>query len=340
MNDPAQHFIPQVASPGLQWQKLSDMAMHDEADWGQEICRMSCMTLAEAQAFAAADDRITFFSYVKHFAILSRHQVLHAGDAVFFTGVPTLGVQAGADTYEKPAAKKSLVSITTESGNSWVSIQARMQVPDCMGNHALSYLWPGLQPGGRNAVAARGGLQPVLRYCAEQNGTGSEVQSHPHTSGWWVCGQYIATEKTTENHRMQAAPCFGGPRMAVMPGDILSSSIVFDISTKTWMQTIRNTATRLTVTYPVSLKQQAGQTHEKDTAHFFLENLDMQATEKTQLQQCLSLFNIVAKVAYPQANLGHDLLNLPHIDKISLSDDQTTLSIGRMILYSPSACAI
>lgn len=314
---------------GLQWQKLGGMAVHEDADWNQEVCRASCMTLKEAKAFAAADDRITFFFYVKHYAVMSRHQILHAGDVVFFTGVPILGTEPGADTYEKPAANQSIFSISAAPDNSWVSIQAKLKVPDYAGNKSLSYLWPGLQPGGRHSPAVHGGLQPVLSFCVPQEAGISDLPVTPE-SGWWISGQYLHAE-----HRQQAAyTCYGGPRMEVSPGDVLTSSIIYDASTKTWIQTIHNMANKRSVSYPMSLKQQVGQNLEKNTLHFFLKNLAQHAG--AHLGQCLSLFNVVAKVAQPQSNLGQDLLGLPHVDSVSLSEDQTTLSIGRIILYSPS----
>ena len=321
---------------GLQWQKLAGMAMHEDANWDQEVCRLSCLTLAEARAFAAADDRISFFFYVKHYAIMARHQVLHAGDAVFFSGVPTLGTEAGADTFEKPAASAGLVSIAAAPGNSWISIQARLQVPVITPVHDLTYLWPGLRPAGKHLhLSICSGLRPVLIYSAPSvegmaSTTGSEA-------GWWVAGQYLHTDQQTETRtdkhtdkRHGSRPCFGGSRMAVKAGDILCYRLTYDAASKTWVQTITNTANKLSVSFPMSLKEGSNPGQEKNIAYFALENLG-----QGKLGQCLSLFNIIAKVAYPQSTLGQDLLDLPHVKNIALSEDQTSLSIGRIVLYSP-----
>lgn len=335
--DPLVSFAPE--EPGLQWQRITGMAVHNDANWELEICRMTCMTLAEAKAFAAADDRITFFFYVKHYAIMCRHQVLHAGDVVFFSGTPTLVAESGADSFEKPAATGSRFSITAAPGNNWVSIQAQMQVPFLSSTQAHAYLWPCLLPGqghgeDRGSTSLGGGLQAVLSFSPPQE-AGADMAAHPFAQGgWWVCGQYV--HAGGKPHPVQA--CFGGPCMAVSPGDILSCRIVYEASSRSWLQTITNNSNKNSVSFPVSVTQKSGQAQEKNTLGFCLEKLlpaRQGPARHDDLYQCLSLFNIIAKVAYPQGNLGQDLNHLPYLENARLSDDQTSLHIARIVLYNP-----
>ncbi|MFZ6778021.1 hypothetical protein ACO0LD_14410 [Undibacterium sp. Ji83W] len=331
--DPLVIFAPE--EPGLQWQKISGMAVLDEASLSLEVCRMQCMTLAEAKAFAATDDRITFFFYVKHYAIMYHHHVLHAGDVIFFSGAPALHAEPGADCFEKPAAPDSKLSITAAPGNNWISIQAQVQVPFLNSDKAHAYLWPCLRPGQDNSAEwMDGGLQAVLSYSPVQNTGINAVDKLNAHGGWWVCGQYVHAG----GRQKPAQACFGGPSMPVSPGDILSCRIVYDVATRSWLQTITNTMNKNSVSFPVSVKHKHGQTHEKNTVSFCLEKLTQAyhgQAEHSHLYQCLSLFNVIAKARYPQNNLGHGLNNLPHVDHASLSDDQTSLHIARIILYSP-----
>ncbi|MFZ3001316.1 MAG: hypothetical protein WA071_13390 [Undibacterium umbellatum] len=329
--DPLLAFAPE--EPGLQWQRIMGMAVHGDANWELEICRKTCMTLAEAKSFAAADDRITFFFYVKHYAIMCRHQVLHAGDVVFFSGTPVLVAEAGADSFEKPAAPGSRLSITAAPGNHWVSIQAHMQVPFLSSTQAHAYLWPCLLPGqAHGAELQGGGLQAVLCYCPPHEVT-DEVSEHPFAQGgWWVCGQYVHA-----GGKLQAEQtCFGGPYMAVAPGDVLSCRIVYDAANHSWLQTITNCSNKDSVIFPMNAKQKTGQALEKNMLGFCLEKLLPARHEHSRhLHQCLSLFNVIARLTYPQSQLGQDLNQLPYIDNARLSDDQTCLHIGRIVLYNP-----
>ncbi|MFZ6874265.1 hypothetical protein ACO0LF_19585 [Undibacterium sp. Di27W] len=328
-------FAPE--EPGLQWQRINGMAVHDDANWDLEICRMTCMTLAEAKSFAAADDRITFFFYVKHYAIMRRHQVLHAGDVVFFSGTPTLIAESGADSFEKPAAAGSSFSVTAAPGNNWVSIQAQMQVPFLSSEQAHAYLWPCLLPGhGLGTELPGGGLQAVLSYCPP-HADSTDMSGHPFAQGgWWVCGQYV--HAGGKPHPAQA--CFGGPCMAVSPGDVLSCRIVYEAASRSWLQTITNTSNKNSVSFPVSAKQSSGQVQEKNTLSFCLKKLLSSphahaSTGASHLYQCLSLYNVVAKLAFPQANLAQDLNHLAFVENARLSDDHTSLHLGRIVLYNP-----
>lgn len=318
--DPLVIFAPE--EPGLQWQRIGGMAVLDEDSHHLEVCRMSCMTLAEAKAFAAADDRISFFFYVKHYAIMYHHQVLHAGDAVFFSGSPALHAEPGADCFEKPAVPDSKLSITAAPGNNWISVQAQLQVPFLSSEQVHAYLWPCLRPGQDTSPASMdGGLQAILSY-SPTTGTG-------HHAGWWVCGQYVHAG----GQQKTAQTCFGGPSMPVKPGDILSCRIVYDAATRSWLQTITNAANNNSVSFPVSIKQKPGQAHERNSVNFSLENLS-QARQR-HLHQCLSLFNVIIKAKYPQSNLGLGLNNLPYVDHARLCENQTSLHVSRIILYSP-----
>ncbi|MFZ6721853.1 hypothetical protein [Undibacterium sp. Ji49W] len=311
----------------LQWVKIPGVVMHDEAAWNNEVCHKTCMTLAEAKAFAAGNDRITFFFYVKHFTILAKQRILHAGDVVFFSGKPVLGTEAGADVYEKPAPKGRIVSLCAPQGNGWVSLQASMQVPFAGIDKGVIFIWPGLQPGGDHfAPVGRGVLQPVLTYCSGQNTSCAPNPTQLPEVGWWISGQYV----NTENADSPVFGCFGGPRMAVRPGDILTCRIVYDAATQTWTQTILNTANKISVSFPMQLTDLDGQTQEQNIAYFCLEN-----PGHASLSQSVSLFNIVARVARPHYNLGQDMASMPCVENLAVSDDQTTVSIDRVIIYSP-----
>ncbi|MFZ6676963.1 hypothetical protein [Undibacterium sp. Tian12W] len=321
--DPLVIFAPE--EPGLQWQRISGMAVLDEASQELEVCRMSCMTLAEAKAFAATDDRISFFFYVKHYAIMYHHHVLHAGDVIFFSGTPVLHAEPGADCFEKPAAPDSKLSITAAPGNNWISVQAQLQVPFLSSEQAHAYLWPCLRPGQDNNVENMdGGLQAVLSYNPASSASGPGDHA-----GWWVCGQYVHAG----GQQKTAQTCFGGPSMPVKPGDILSCRIVYDAANRSWLQTITNTENNNSVSFPVSVKQKPGQAHDRNTVSFSLENLS-QARHR-HLHQCLSLFNVIIKTKYPQSNLGQGLNNLPYVDHARLCENQSSLHISRIILYSP-----
>ncbi|MFZ6654623.1 hypothetical protein [Undibacterium sp. TJN19] len=316
-----------VKNAGLQWVKIPGVAVHEDANWELEVCRKQCLTSAEAKAFAAADDRITFFFYVKDFLILSRHQVLHAGDVVFFSGTPVLGMEAGADVYEKPASKGAVAGIWAPPDNGWISLQASMQVPSVPSPRGVFFIWPGLQPGGAHfSPVGRGVLQPVLTYCAPLSTSCAPNPDQLLEEGWWISGQYV----NTENKDGPFHGCYGGPRMAVNAGDVLTCRIEYDAVSKGWLQTVLNQSTQESVTFSISLTTNGEQAQEQNIAYFCVENL-----HQASLSQCVSLFNIVATVAHPQNNLGQDLANLPCVENVKLSEDKRTLRIGRIVVYSP-----
>lgn len=311
----------------MKWIEISGNAMYDNANWDLEVCRKSGMTAETAAAIATADDRITFFFFMRTNMSLPIHGNFSPGDAVFFSGTPWLSGAPMADTYEKPSPHGRIVGTSTPQGNGWISLKASMQVPYVTSPQGTVFIWPGLQPGGNNFFPIGNGvLQPVLTYgpsCAPN------PTNLPET-GWWISGQYVNTDSDPNAKKGPYKGCFGGPQMAVNAGNILTCLISYDASTKTWNQLITNESTGDSVSFPISLTVNGQNPQEQNIAYFCLEN-----PGHSSLTQSVSLYNIEAKVMNPQSNLGQDLLNSPCVEGISLSADQKTLSISRIVIYNP-----
>jgi peptidyl-Asp metalloendopeptidase len=80
-----------------------NVAQYRGADWANEVCRYSALSLEQAKAIAAADPRIAYFFIVKGASLsLGDKGVFYAGDAVFFSGNPWYGTALDlADAYQK-----------------------------------------------------------------------------------------------------------------------------------------------------------------------------------------------------------------------------------------------
>jgi peptidyl-Asp metalloendopeptidase len=85
------------------YNKVADVAQYSGADWKNEVRRDKGLTLAQAQAIANADPKITYFFITKGFQMsLGAKGVFKAGDVVFFSGTPWFSSATGlADAYTK-----------------------------------------------------------------------------------------------------------------------------------------------------------------------------------------------------------------------------------------------
>ena len=120
------------------------------------------------------------------------------------------------------------------------------------------FLWPGLQPGGSNCFYPinNGVLQPVLSY-----GTSCAPDRPQNTEQWWISGQYVNRPlfvdkcasipdgfvSACENY----SHCHGGEFLTINPGQQITTSMVYDNTDNSWLQTIE--AGGQTRTYSIAL---------------------------------------------------------------------------------------
>ena len=313
----------------MKWNKIANVAMYDKANWDLMVCKKTGMTTETAQVFADSSDEVNFFFIVTSAFSIPTHGVFNAGDAVFFSGEPWWGSAEGvANGYVKPSPPNRLAETDAPIGNGWIYFEAKMKVPmvTCP-SPGIIFAWPGLQPGNGSTYQpiGNGVLQPVLTF-----GQGPYPNpSHVSAPGrWWISGQYVGSKKLVPNG------WGGGDAMVVNAGDELKCVIALDSATNTWIQTVTNLTASGTpsVTYDLSLVigTPPSTPQEQNRAIFCLEN-----PNNGSLTQSMSLYDIVLKVASPEASLGQDIASQPYVSGVSLAPDQTTLNIERVVVYNP-----
>ncbi len=100
--------LPQIIKPAIkkahtvQWQAIPHSAQLGSTSWQGLIARKHNITLAQAKAFAAENDKIDFFFWVdgKGFR-LSKQGRFEANEAVFFSGKPIVGKVVDTHVYVK-----------------------------------------------------------------------------------------------------------------------------------------------------------------------------------------------------------------------------------------------
>ena len=85
----------------IRWSKKPNVAEYGGADWGNEVQRVSGVTLEQAMKIGASDSRVTFFFYMRQSMVLTGKGEFKPKDAVFFSGKPWYGSAPQADAYEK-----------------------------------------------------------------------------------------------------------------------------------------------------------------------------------------------------------------------------------------------
>jgi hypothetical protein len=312
----------------MQWTQVANVAMYDGANWGSMICKKSGMTPESAQEFAEASDAITFFFIATGRLVLSVNGVFNPGDAVFFSGMPWWGsTPALANGYVKPSPPSRLAETDAPIGNGWIYFESRMKVPLVTSPSGVIFAWPGLQPGAGTTFQpiGNGVLQPVLTFGQGPYPNPNNVSA---PGQWWISGQYYGSSSIVPNG------WDGGDVMVVNSGDELKCIIAYDAGTSTWTQTVTNMTAESNPSVSYSLALVTGNPpsapQEQNRGLFCLEN-----PNGGSLTQCVSLYDIVMKVAQPDSSLGQDIAAQPYVTGVSLATDNVTLNIERVVIYNP-----
>lgn len=140
------------------------------------------------------------------------------------------------------------VRFQARSSNEIVRLETTLFVPLKPPPSGTLFLWPGLQPGGRNFEPIDNGvLQPVLTWgpaCTP----GDKPRSY---STWWISGQYVNTNGNEPGY----TDCNGGPIMSVEVGDALIIDMVLDGTE--WTQTVTDEQSGESVSYTIDMRGQA-----------------------------------------------------------------------------------
>jgi len=149
------------------------------------------------------------------------------------------------------------VLFQTNSRNEMVRLQTTMIVPAKPPPSGTLFLWPGLQPNGKNFEPIDNGvLQPVLTWgpsCAP----GDQPRAY---STWWISGQYVNTFGNEPGY----TDCNGGDIMSVDVGDALLIDMTLDGTV--WTQTVTDQQTEEQVSYSLDMRGQA-----QNLAYFVIE---------------------------------------------------------------------
>jgi hypothetical protein len=132
--------------------------------------------------------------------------------------------------------------------NEVVHFRTRLRVPSKLPAYGTLFIWPGLQPYGRNFLPLDNGvLQPVLTWgksCAPGK------QPTPYST-WWISAQYV----NTFGHAPGYTGCSGGEIMTVEPGQMLT--LLFWLEGSLWHQLVLDESTGKSVTFTIDMKSQA-----------------------------------------------------------------------------------
>jgi hypothetical protein len=119
------------------------------------------------------------------------------------------------------------------------------------------FIWPGLQPNGEQrscfSPIILGVLQPVLTY-----GNSCAPHKPQNVEQWWISGQYVNTNLDCDHVPNDFAPvcddfvhCHGGDFLTLNPGQEINTSMVYEPSDNSWLQTIKSGGD--TRTYDIAL---------------------------------------------------------------------------------------
>ena len=173
---------------------------------------------------------------------------------------------AGGDTLpasDDPASPTPVVGYgDTELGTSGiVAMETSIIVPEMPAPDGTLFLWPGLQPFGRNYdVLGNGVLQPVLQYGPSCTPYGTPN----YYDTWWITGMYVGEPDPSSPNYAAYNGCHGGPGMAVGVGDVIREK--FSLSGTVWTQTITDQKTATTVSFAIDMLDQ-----QQNTALFIIE---------------------------------------------------------------------
>lgn len=312
----------------MQWNQVANVAMYDAANWDLMICKKSGMDASSAQEFAESSDVITFFFIATGWLSMPVHGVFNPGDAVFFSGMPWWGsAPALANGYVKPSPPIRFAETDAPIGNPWIYYESKMKVPLVTSPSGVIFAWPGLSPGLGPTFQPLGNgvLQPVLTF---GQGPYPNPNSVSAPGQWWISGQYVGSDSIVSNG------WGGGDVMVVNGGDELKCILSYDAGTSTWNQTVTNltAAGNPSVSYSISLVTGSPPSvpQEQNRGAFCLEN-----PQGGSLTQCVSIYDIVMKVAQPNSSLGQDIAAQPYATGVSLATDHVTLNIERVVIYNP-----
>ncbi len=304
-----------------------NVAQYYAANWDLQVNRMNGITLEQAEQYALNNDDVTYFFRVKDGTtmVLDGHGTFNSGDTVFFAGVPWYGSAVGlADSYEKVANSRGITLETdVPSGYGFTYLQASMIVPNYITPQGTLFLWPGFGPGGENySPICNGVLQPVLTYgnsCAPNPGSIPSNQ-------WWISGQYVNTD-TTPGIPSQFKNCHGGDRMALNAGDLVTVTMEYNETTKTWLQTCEVNGN--SVSYSISLEVNS-LVQEQNRCYFVTEQ-----PGGSSMNASFSIFNITVKNKQSYSSLAQNLLSVPQVTGVSINPNQKEFTIERVVIYSP-----
>jgi hypothetical protein len=176
------------------------------------------------------------------------------------------------------------------------------------------FLWPGLQPGGKNFDPIDNGvLQPVLTWgpsCAP----GNPPRAY---STWWISGQYVNTYGNEPGY----TDCNGGEIMSVDVGDVLLIDMVLDGTD--WTQTVTDQNSGETVDYTLDMQGQA-----QNYAYFVIEEYSSAPVSEVIFTDTVITFGSADAADCKLAARGQtDFVSVP-----VASSDGLTCSIADIIL--------
>jgi len=168
--------------------------------------------------------------------------------AVLFSSLLLVAVFTPLTLCAQQASNLNNLLFHVSAQNEVIQLHTRLRVPERPASQGTLFLWPGLQPYGRNFQPIDNGvLQPVLTW-GKSCAPGEQPALY---STWWVSAQYV----NTYGHEPGYTGCLGGSVMAVRPGEILNELMWLD-GTK-WHQVVTNESTGEHVDFVIDMKGQA-----------------------------------------------------------------------------------
>jgi hypothetical protein len=116
---------------------------------------------------------------------------------------------------------------------------------------AVLFVWPGILPDTSSAndlPIGRGVLQPVLSW----GSSCAPVTQPPPFTTWWISGQYVNTLGSDPGYE----GCQSGSALVPNVGDTLDLNMSLTPDSGVWTQTIIDTTTSKTVSFPIDMEQQ------------------------------------------------------------------------------------
>ncbi|TBR38292.1 hypothetical protein CBF23_012370 [Marinomonas agarivorans] len=98
--------IYKSADKSFEWELVPNAIQHPLSDWKNEIKRVRNITLDDAKAIAASDDRVDYFFFIEpgKTGLIGKggKETFWPGDAVFFSGEPDyVGTSGRSNIYKK-----------------------------------------------------------------------------------------------------------------------------------------------------------------------------------------------------------------------------------------------